>query len=84
MKDFDADLSEATGLATMFGNDSNNCAKLNLKSIKNILRTIKTNDREQGIYLGIDSSLQGDSELEETLQQIREKGWVVYEIYSNN
>ena len=89
LADFDADLSELNNAQGMFGYDSNYCTKLNLKSIKNIAKSISNNWGNQ-IYIGIDYSLIQDNgdgqyyECQQALNAIRNKGWTVYEIYSYN
>ena len=88
LSEFYGDLSELTSAYYMFGTDSYSCAKLNLKSIQNIANSIGYYGGE--ICIGIENSLQydtGDGQwqlCQQALQQIRDKGWTVYEIYSDN
>lgn len=80
---FYGNLDSVSSAWGMFGYEQTNCTKLDLKSVKNLAKTLPIIEYQE-IHIGIDSSLQGDSELEEALQQIRDKGWTVYEIYSIN
>lgn len=78
---FYGNLSSLESAWGMFGYSTENATKLDLRSVQNVADTIPTINYQE-IHIGIDSSLQGDSELETALQQIRDKGWTVYEIYS--
>ena len=85
---FDATLTSLQCGMGMFGYDGNNCTKLNWQSVKNIADKIGNYSGE--IYIGMENSLiydNGDGaywEKEDALQKIRNKGWTVYEIYSEN
>ena len=85
---FDATLTSLHMGNGMFGYDSNNCTKLDLQSVKNIADKIGYYNGE--IYIGMENSLIYDCgdgaywKKEEALQKIRNKGWTVYEIYSEN
>lgn len=73
----------------IFGYDTDNCTKLNAESLHNIADTIVWGDYND-LYIGINGSLRwdnGDGEYQkcqDALQRIRDKGWTVYEIYSEN
>ena len=76
-------------MSQIFGYDSYNCTKLNVASLECIADTIQWGDYHD-LYIGINGSLQydnGDGEYQkcqDALSRIRNKGWSVYEIYSNN
>ena len=81
---FSGDLSSLTNGSGMFGSAAYNCSKLNLLSVQNISQTI--NDLASigttgTINLGINKTIQGNTELEVALATIRSKGWTVSEIY---
>lgn len=86
LKEFYADLSELNNASYMFGSDSYNCTSLNVESVENIANSISNNYGE--IHIGMTNELQYDngdgkySRCQEALQKIRDKGWTVYEIYS--
>ena len=87
LEKFYADLSELRDGDRMFGQDSYNCSKLNLQSVENIADTI--GNYWGSIFIGMAYELQfdyGDGyyECQEALQKIRDKGWTVYQIYSDN
>ena len=85
---FYADLSRLEGGSYMFGSDSYNCTSLNVESVEHIANSIGECYGE--IYIGMANKLQydyGDGKYyrcQEALQKIRNKGWTVYEIYSEN
>lgn len=90
LRKFRGDLSFLDTASGMFGSDPYNCTKLDLESVKYIANIIGPGDGWREIYIGIDNSLQNDngdgeySRCQEALQKIRDKGWTVYEIYSEN
>lgn len=85
---FYADLSRLEYGSYMFGTDSYNCTSLNVESVEHIANSI--GDGYSEIYIGMARELQWDngdgkySRCQEALQKIRNKGWTVYEIYSEN
>lgn len=85
---FYADLSRLEIGSYMFGNGATDCTSLNIESVENIARTIGSNGGE--IYIGMANRLQYDysdgeyQRCQTALQKIRDKGWTVYEIYSQN
>lgn len=76
----------------MFGYNTSSCTKLDLASVQNIANTIndltgKTSDGTEGwgeISIGVSNTLNDNSELETAIQQIRDKGWTVEVLYSDN
>lgn len=88
LKEFDADLSELNNGYCMFGNETYNCTSLNVESVENIANSIGSNGGE--LYIGMTNGLQWDNgdgnytRCQAALQKIRDKGWTVYEIYSEN
>lgn len=88
LKEFYADLSEVWGVSSMFGYDTWSCTSLNVESVENIANSICESYSE--IYIGMARELQNDngdgkySRCQEALNKIRNKGWTVYEIYSEN
>lgn len=88
LQKFYADLSELEGGERMFGEGSTSCSKLDLESVENIANTIGQYYGE--IYIGMAYELQFDygdgnyTRCQEALQKIRNKGWTVYEMYSEN
>lgn len=90
---FRGDLSKLDYAQYMFGNSGDNCTCFNLQSLKNIAETIADWSNGGGsysheIHIGLENGLQYDNgdgvyqKKEEYLQQIRDKGWTVYEIYN--
>lgn len=88
LQKFYADLSELYNADYMFGSSTSDCTCLNLESVENIANTIGESYSE--IYIGISNELQNDngdgkySRCQEALSKIRNKGWTVYEMYSDN
>ena len=86
---FYADLSKLEYASYMFGSDPYNCTSLNVESVEHIANSIKS-DCYREIYIGMARELQWDngdgkySRCQEALQKIRNKGWTVYEMYSEN
>jgi hypothetical protein len=69
----------------MFGSYRSNCSKLNSQSVQNIAETINNlaAKGETGkITLGIANDLQSDAQVMTALETIRNKGWIVEEIYA--
>lgn len=85
---FYADLSKLEGGSCMFGSDSYSCTSLNVESVEHIANSISYYSGE--IYIGMARELQWDngdgkySRCQEALNKIRNKGWTVFEIYSEN
>ena len=85
---FYADLSRLEGGSYMFGSDSYNCTSLNVESVEHIANSIGWYCGE--IYIGMARELQYDNgdgkyyRCQDALNRIRNKGWTVYEIYSEN
>lgn len=67
--------------SNMFGTSESDCCQLDLASVQYIAKVIPWGDYNN-ISLGIAGSLNGDSDLETALQQIRDKGWEVYTYYN--
>ena len=65
----------------MFGNSSSDCTQLDLASVQYIARVIP-NGNGYSISLGVSNTLNGNSDLETALQQIRDKNWNVEVYYS--
>lgn len=88
LKEFYADLSELYNAGYMFGSGSYDCTSLNVESVENIANSIGSNGGD--IYIGMARELQNDNgdgkyqRCQDALQKIRNKGWTVYEIYSEN
>jgi hypothetical protein len=86
LKEFYADLSELNNASYMFGSDSYNCTCLNVESVEHIANSIGTNGGD--FYIGMAYELQNDygdgkyQRCQDALQKIRDKGWTVYEMYS--
>lgn len=86
---FYADLALLGTATYMFGTDSYNCTSLNVESVEHIANSIQS-DCYSEIYIGMARELQWDngdgkySRCQEALQKIRNKGWTVYEMYSEN
>lgn len=89
LKDFEADLSELNNAQFMFGSCPSECSCLNVESVENIANSIKS-DGYGEIFIGLANELQYDNgdgkyyRCQEALQKIRNKGWSVYEMYSEN
>ena len=85
---FYADLSCLESASYMFGTDSYNCTSLNVESVEHIANSISYYSGE--IYIGMARELQNDNgdgkyqRCQDALNRIRNKGWTVYEIYSEN
>ena len=82
LKHFRGDLSELSSADNMFGSSESDCCQLDLASVQHIAQTLPTMERHAFISLGIAGSLNGNSDLETALQQIRDKGWEVYTYYN--
>lgn len=88
LQKFYADLSELRDGDSMFGYDSYSCSKLDLESVENIANSI--GEYYGQIYIGMARELQWDNgdgkyqRCQDALNRIRNKGWTVYEIYSEN
>lgn len=89
VRTFYADLSHLVSASYMFGSDSYNCTSLNVESVEHIANSINPNGNGE-IYIGMSRELLNDygdgiyQRCQDALQKIRNKGWAVYEIYSNN
>ena len=85
---FYADLSQLENGSYMFGSDPYNCTSLNVESVEHIANSISYYAGE--IYIGMARELQWDNgdgkyqRCQDALNRIRNKGWTVYEIYSEN
>lgn len=85
LNNFSSDLSSLESGIGMFGSSSRNCSKLNSQSVQNIAETINNlaAKGETGeISLGIAKGLQSDAQVMTALETIRNKGWIVEEIYA--
>lgn len=65
----------------MFGTNSSDCTQLDLASVQYIANVIPYG-YGNGISLGVSNTLNGNSDLETALQQIRDKNWNVEVYYS--
>lgn len=72
----------APNCSNMFGTSESDCCQLDLASVQYIAKVIPQGRNSSRISLGIAGSLNGDSDLETALQQIRDKGWEVYTYYN--
>lgn len=88
VRTFYADLSRLSSAGYMFGSDSYSCTSLNVESVEHIANSIGESYSE--IHIGMARELQWDigdgkyQRCQDALQRIRNKGWTVYEIYSEN
>lgn len=74
--------NQAPACSGMFGNDSSNCCQLDLASVQHIARVIP-NGSWNTISIGVSNILNGNSDLEIALQQIRDKSWYPEVYYSS-
>lgn len=85
---FYADLSRLSSASCMFGSDTYSCTSLNVESVEHIANSISSYGGE--IHIGMARELQWDNgdgkyqRCQDALSRIRNKGWTVYEIYSEN
>ena len=82
LKYFRGDLSNLQSAWGMFGTGSSNCCQLDLASVQYIARVIPYGSWNT-ISLGVSNTLNGNSDLETAIQQIREKNWSVDVNYSD-
>lgn len=69
----------------MFGVTTAVCTKLDLESVQNIATSINdlaSKGKTGSISIGIDKTIQGNTELNAALADIRAKGWTVSEMYA--
>lgn len=83
LKHWRGDLSNLQYAYGMFGTDSDNCCQLDLASVQHIAKVIAYGSWNT-ITLGVSNTLEGNSQLEEAINEIYNKGWYVEVIYSSN
>lgn len=66
----------------MFGSHAGECTQLDLASVQHIAKVISSSGNYNTITLGVSNTLNGNSDLETALQQIRDKYWNVEVYYS--
>lgn len=89
LTEFNAYLPSLQYAYLMFGEGSWDCTKLNIESLENIATSVPWGNNND-IHIGMANDLQYDygdgvyQRCQNALQKLRDKGWIVYEIYSNN